>query len=76
MGEILAQDSSMSICSGGIMIKKADDAYAYSQAIHHLLEHPDKFEELGQKNVDRSELFCSDVVKEKMEGIYRRILAG
>lgn len=76
MGEILAQDSSMSICSGGIMIKKADDAYAYSQAIRHLLEHPDKFEELGQKNVDRSELFCSDIVNQKMESIYQKICTG
>ncbi len=33
MGDILSQDDSISRCSGGIMVKKADDAAAYSKAI-------------------------------------------
>ena len=76
MGDILSQDDSISLCSGGIMVKKADDAAAYSKAIRHLLKNTDDFEKLGQENVNRSRLFQSKAVMEKMSGIYRRILAG
>ena len=62
--------------SGGIMVKKADDAAAYSKAIRHLLKNTDNFEKLGQENVNRSRLFQSEVVMEKMSEIYRRILMG
>ena len=75
MGDILSQDDSISRCSGGIIVK-ADDAAAYSKAIRHLLKNTDDFEKLGQENVNRSRLFQSEVVMEKMSEIYRRILAG
>lgn len=32
MGEVLSQTDTAKVCSGGIMIKKADDVSAYSQA--------------------------------------------
>lgn len=76
MGDIILQKDSMSVCHGGIMIKKADDAFAYSQAIHHLLKHPEKFKEFGQQNILQSELFCATIVKQKMEAIYRKICTG
>ena len=76
MGDILSQNGSISLCSGGIMVKKADDAAAYSKAIRHLLKNTDNFEKLGQENVNRSRLFQSEVVMEKMSEIYRRILIG
>ena len=76
MGDILSQNNSMSICSGGIMIKKANDVSAYSQAIHHLLNHPENLKNLGHKNINKSKMFYSNIVNEKMEKIYQRILAG
>ena len=76
MGDILSQDDSIRLCSGGIMVKKADDAAAYRKAIRHLLKNTDDFKKLGQENANRSRLFRSEVVMEKMSEIYRRILAG
>ena len=75
MGDILSQDDSISLCSGGIMVKKADDAAAYSKAIRHLLKIL-MISKIRAGNVNRSRLFQSKAVMEKMSGIYRRILAG
>ena len=49
------------------MVKKADDAAAYSKTeIRHLLKNTDDFEKFGPENVNRSRLFQSEVVMEKM----------
>ena len=74
MGDILSQDDSISLCSGGIMVKKADDAAAYSKAIRHLLNHSENLKNLGRENINKSKMFYSNIVIEKMEKIYQRIL--
>lgn len=76
MGDILSQDDSISLCSGGIMVKKADDAAAYRKAICHLLNHPENLKNLGQENINKSKIFYSNIVIEKMQQIYNRILSG
>ena len=76
MGDILSQDDSISLCSGGIMVKKADDAAAYSKAIRHLLNHSENLKNLGRENINKSKMFYSNIAIEKMEKIYQRILAG
>ena len=58
------------------MIKKADDAAAYSQAICHLLNPPENLKNMGQENINKIKMFYSNIVNEKMEKIYQRILAG
>lgn len=75
MGDIQSQNQAMQICSGGIMVKKADDVSAWSEAIRHLLNNTGDFKKLGQENRKRSDLFGSEPVMEKMSEIYRRILS-
>ena len=82
MGEILTQTDTAKICAGGIMIKKADDVSAYSQAIRHLLDTDTpshlsaRLQELGQNNRRLSEAFSSDSVIKKMNTIYERLCRG
>lgn len=79
MGEVLSQTDTQKICSGGIMIKKADDVSAYSEAIRHLLTHtpaghlPEYLHELGQNNQRLSKNFGTDAVAAKMKTIYKRL---
>ena len=79
MGEVLSQTDTQKICSGGIMIKKADDVSAYSEAIRHLLTHtpaghlPEYLHELGQNNQRLSKNFGTDAVAAKMKTIYERL---
>ena len=80
MGEVLSQTDTAKVCSGGIMIKKADDVSAYSQAIRHLLDTPNhlpaRLRELGQNNRRLSEAFSYDSVVKKMKAIYERLCRG
>ena len=80
MGEVLSQTDTAKVCSGGIMIKKADDVSAYSQAIRHLLDTPNhlpaRLRELGQNNRRLSEAFSSDSVVKKNESHLRKAVQG
>lgn len=60
-------------CEGGIIIKQADDVLAYSQAINLLSQNRKLMGEMGEKNIDRAELFSKQHVKETMSEIYYRL---
>ncbi|MBE5991541.1 MAG: glycosyltransferase family 4 protein [Paenibacillaceae bacterium] len=61
-------------CDGGILIAKADDVPAYSNAIQQLLCDRRKRQEMGNINSLRATEFSIKNVKESMEKIYRMLL--
>ncbi len=66
-----SQTDRIKICSGGIMVKKADDAEGFCLAIRQLLRKPDVLSAMGKHNRARAEQFSSGVVVKKMREIYR-----
>ncbi|MDR7814991.1 glycosyltransferase family 4 protein [Lacrimispora sp.] len=72
MGE--STERLLNYCEGGIMIKKADDASAYSQAIYSLLQNKSLMKKMGVWNSIRAKEFSDKHVKAAMERIYRRLL--
>lgn len=65
---------SVDFCDGGIMINKADDIFAYSQAISYMIEDKNTMRLMGEKNRERAKNFSSEYVKEAMIHIYKRLL--
>lgn len=61
-------------CQGGLMIKKANDSQAYSNALNTLLHKPKQLESMQQFNIRHAGLFSSSTVSAHMETIYRRFL--
>jgi glycosyltransferase involved in cell wall biosynthesis len=59
-------------CDGGIMVKKADDISAYSEAIHLLTTNYAEMKKYGEWNKDRAKYFSKDYVEKCMKNIYRR----
>lgn len=66
--------TAVDFCDGGILIKKADDVSAYSQAISYVIEDKNTLRVMGEKNRKRAKNFSSEYVKESMKEIYQRIL--
>lgn len=66
--------TSVAFCDGGIMIKKADDVSAYSQAISYMIEDKNALRMMGEKNREKAKNFSNEYVKEAMKKIYQRIL--
>ncbi len=66
--------SSIYYCDGGIMVTKADDVSAYSQAIQLLLDDSTKRQEMGERNRLRATDFSIQAVREAMEKIYYRLV--
>ena len=64
------------LCRGGIMVKQADDADAYCQALLHLLSTPEELLEMGMANRTRAADFRSELVTEKMRKIYERLVGA
>lgn len=73
MGAPLSQTDRLTFCKGGIMVKKADDAEGYCQALSQLLSAPDALREMGMENRLRCRAFTIQKVGEKMEEIYGRL---
>lgn len=67
-------EKSVDICDGGIMIKKADDVSAYSQAISYMIEDKNALRLMGEINREKAKNFSIEYVKEAMKKIYQRIL--
>lgn len=67
--------TSVDFCDGGIMIKKADDVSAYSQAISYMIEDKKTMRLMGEKNREKAKNFSSEYVKDAMKKIYHRILS-
>lgn len=65
----------LDFCEGGILIKKADDAVSYSQAISFLIKDKEAMHVMGINNRQRALEFSSEYVKECMENIYRKVLS-
>lgn len=72
MGE--STEQTLNYCEGGIMIKKADDAFAYGQAIYSLLQDKNLMHKMGNRNSMCAEEFSDKYVKTTMEDIYRKLL--
>lgn len=72
--EPLNSEDTLIPCAGGTMVRKADDADAYCQALLRLLSEPEKLRQMGGINRTRAESFSSELVSEKMRGIYERLL--
>ena len=72
--EPLISEGALTSCAGGIMVRKADDADAYCQALIRLLSEREKLKEMGGANKTRAEAFSSELVTEKMQGIYERLM--
>ena len=72
MGE--STEQLLNYCEGGIMIKKAADVSAYSQAINSLLENKSLMQKMGAWNSIRAKEFDNKHVKSAMEKIYCRLL--
>lgn len=64
--------SSMKICEGGIMVKKADDVDGYAQALQHLLDRKEEWTQMGMANKKNAEGFTIEAVARKMKEIYER----
>ena len=62
-------------CDGGILVAKADDVDAYSQAIRLLLDDYSRRQEMGKKNSLRATDFSVQTVKKSMGKIYRKLLS-
>lgn len=73
MGSPLSQTDRLSFCKGGIMVKKANDAASYCQALSQLLSAPEALDSMGKENRLRCQEFTVQKVGEKMEQIYRRL---
>jgi glycosyltransferase involved in cell wall biosynthesis len=67
--------TSVDFCDGGIMIKKADDVSAYSQAISYMIEDKKTMRMMGEKNREKAKNFSSEYVIEAMKKIYHKILS-
>lgn len=67
--------TSVDFCDGGIMIKKADDISAYSQAISYMIKDKNTMRLMGERNREKAKNFSSEYVKEAMKKIYQRILS-
>ncbi|WP_313257382.1 glycosyltransferase family 4 protein [Lacrimispora sp.] len=65
----------LNYCEGGIMVKKADDVSAYSQAIYSLLGNKSLIQKMGDWNSIRAKEFDDKQVKAAMKIIYRRLLS-
>ena len=74
--DLMEPISSDTLCKGGIMVEKADDANAYADALAKLLQTPDQLPEMGQANSKRARDFSSELVTERMRKIYQRILCS
>ena len=61
-------------CKGGIMTKKAADVSAYCKALSYILTHSNPVSEMGNYNKNHVSAFRSELVTEKMEHIYQRLL--
>lgn len=64
----------MDFSEGGIIIKKADDVSAYSQAISFMIIDKNFMCDMGEKNSVRAKKFNIENVKNAMRNIYERIL--
>lgn len=64
------------LCKGGIMVEKADDSKAYADAFAKLLQAPDLLPQMSSANRERAKSFSSELVKERMQKIYNRILCS
>lgn len=75
--DLMEKDSEVSLnnCKGGIMIKKVNDASAYSQAINFLLQNKGLMYKMGDRNSMRAKEFSDNYVKAAMEIIYHRLLS-
>lgn len=74
MDECLSETNSLEFCSGGIMVKKADDIDGYCHAISHMLSAPQTLKEMGAVNVYKSLAFGSQTVTASVKKIYLRLL--
>lgn len=74
MDEWLSETNSLEFCRGGIMVKRADDIDGYSLAISHMLSAPQKLQEMGAANTDKSVAFSSHTVTASVKEIYLRLL--
>lgn len=69
----VVKEGPKTLCKGGIMIKKADDPLAYSQAVHQLITHPRTLKQMGRCNALRAREFGMEKVTKIMEKIYKRL---
>lgn len=60
-------------CAGGAMVKRADDADAYAEAIRWCLEDSERLQQAGQRNKEEAKKFTLACVEEKMREIYGRL---
>lgn len=75
MGEPVSQTGRLWHCSGGIMVKNADDVKAYQEALAKLLSADSgELIRMGKVNVAKSRKFDRTAVHERMEKIYRRLI--
>lgn len=60
-------------CEGGIMVKKANDVNAYTNALIKLLTSPEQLSKMSISNALQATKFSSEKVDKKMREIYQRI---
>ena len=73
MGSPSHTEDSLEFCSGGIMIRKADDVDGFAKALRKLMDDPDKLKEMGLLNASQCEKFSQSHVESIMRKIYARV---
>lgn len=72
MGTPSRSEGNLEFCSGGIMIRKADDVDSFAKGLLTLIATPQKLKEMGTRNASRCTNFSQPHVESIMRKIYSR----
>ena len=72
MGTPSRSEGNLEFCSGGIMIRKADDVNSFAKGLLTLIATPQKLKEMGTRNASRCTNFSQPHVESIMRKIYSR----
>lgn len=65
--------NSFSVCTGGIMVKKANDISGYRNALEYMISHPKFISQANTENRLQAQNFRSEIVSKRMQFIYDRL---
>lgn len=68
----LSADRKRKLCPGGFMLNQLQDADVWAEALEDMLSRKNRWKEMGEACIQRSQEFSLDAVEKKMREIYGR----
>jgi glycosyltransferase len=69
---ILSANRKRKLCPGGFMLSQLQDADVWAEALEDMLSRKNRWKEMGEACIQRSQEFSLDAVEKKMREIYGR----